>query len=170
MTPSKYFLRVVDGINDWVGKAVAWLVIIIMIIVTMEVVLRYAFNRPTIWAWDVNIQLAAAVAIFGAGYTLLHDGHVKVDVLAARLSPRKRAILDLITSALFFICITALIWKGWEQGLRSISNLETVPGLFNPPVYPLKMAVPVAAFLLFLQGVAKFIRDLAITRSRGDQP
>ena len=170
MTPREHFLRTVDRVNDRVGKAVAWLIVIIMVIVTVEVVLRYVFNRPTIWAWDINIQLAAAMALFGAGYTLLQNAHVKVDVLILRLSSRNRAILDLVTSSLFFICIGALVWKGGEQGIRSINNLELMNTLLHPPIYPLKMAVPVAAFLLLLQGVAKFMRDLSIARSKESQP
>jgi len=137
-----------------------------MVVVTIEVVSRYAFNRPTIWAWDINVQLVAAVALFGGAYALLQGAHVKVDVISLRLSPRKRAVLDMITSSLFFICIGVLVWKGWEQGILAVKQGEVMPGIFHPPLYPLKMALPVAAFLLFLQGVAKFMRDLAIARGR----
>jgi len=163
------FLRIIDSINEWSGKSVAWLFIPLALVMTFEVASRYLFNRPTIWAWDINVMLSTLLVIFAAGYTLLHDGHVKVDVLVIHLSPRKRAILNMVMSALFFLSIGALVYFGWTRGLKSIDALEYRQSILNPPIYWLRMCVPVAAFFLFLQGTAKFIRDFAIARSGGEQ-
>lgn len=170
MTLTNRFIRIVEFLSENVGKAVAWFNLLVMLFISIEVVARYGFNSPTIWVWDISIQLIAAVALFGAAYALLQGTHVKVDVLSIRLSPRKKALLDMIMSSLFFICIGVLVWKGWEQGILAVKQQETMPGIFHPPLYPLKMAVPVAAFLLFLQGAVKFMRDLAIVRGRECQP
>jgi len=166
MTPSKRFLSIVDSLGEWPGKAVSWLSLVVMVLVTIEVIARYGFNRPTTWIWDVNVQLIAAVALFGGAYAFWQGAHVKVDVLSLRLSPRKRAVLDMISSSLFFICVGVLVWKGWEQGILSVKQGELMATILQPPLYPLKMAFPVAIFVLFLQGVAKFVRDLAIARGR----
>ncbi len=168
-TGEKRFLRIIDSINDWAGKSVSWLFIPLALVMTYEVVARYLFNRPTIWAWDINVMISTLVIIFAGGYALLHGSHVKVDVLVTRLSPRQRAILDMITSFLFFLSVGALVWYGWHRGLISIAAQEYRQSIWNPPMYWHRMCIPVAAFMLLLQGVAKFIRDFAIARSGVDQ-
>ena len=88
----KAFLRYVDAINSWVGRVIGFAVIPITVIATIEVLLRYAFNRPTIWAWEVNIQLMASTVTLGAGYALLHGAHVKMDAIVVTIdSNTKRA-------------------------------------------------------------------------------
>ena len=131
-------------------------------IVMMEVVLRHFFNSPTIWAWDVNVQLAAAIAILGGGYGLLYGRHVVVDVMVGHLSPRARARIDLVTSALFFFVMAILLWVAVSWAERSLSSRELYTSLLEPPIYPLRIVVAIGVFLMLMQGVAKFIRDLAI--------
>ena len=165
MASENLFLRIVDGVNDRVGRWVSYLLIPLMLIVTLEVVLRYFFNSPTIWAWDINIQIASVLIVWGAGYTLLNNAHVKVDVITMRLSPQRRAVIDLITSSLFFICIGSLIWHEWAHAIWSIGVNEHLYTIWSPPIYPFKVLIPIGVMLLFFQGVAKFIRDLRIARS-----
>jgi len=165
------FLQAVDFLNDRSGKVFSILYLPLMVIVVIEVVLRYFFNRPTIWAWDVNIQLFAFLIVFGAGYTLLKGGHVRMDVFVVRLSPRKRALIDLLMSFIFFICIGALFWQSCDQASQSIQSSERFATIWAPPIYPLRIAIPIGVMLFLLQGVAKFIRDIDILRAkRGDQP
>lgn len=164
------FLKVVDLVNEWAGKSVAWLFIPLTIATTIEVVARYMFNKPTIWVWDVNVMFSVLLVIFSAGYTYLYDAHVRVDILVIRLSKRKRAILDLVTSFLFFFSVGALIHYGWQRGLYSIEVGEYRQSILNPPIAWLRMCVPIAAFLFFMQGVARFIRDFAVARSGGERP
>ena len=168
MKKADAFCQRVDSINSWAGKIVAWAVIPIMVFIVIEVVLRYVFNNPTIWVWDVNVQLLALIAIMGSGYTLLQGGHVSMDVLAIRLSPRKRAILDLVTSLLFFFCIGILLWKVGVSAANSIRMKEVYNTIFAPPLYPLRVVIVIGVALLVLQGIVKFIRDLnVVIYSRG---
>jgi len=156
------FCRVVDAINMRAGSIFSLLILAITAITINEVISRYAFNHPWIWSWDINMQLASAFAVFAGGYTLLTKGHVMVDIVVLRASPRTRAIIDLITAILFFGICVLLIWKGGEASWRSFVTREAYTSMWEPPIYMLKMAIPVGVFLLFLQGIAKFIRDLKI--------
>ena len=168
MKKAEAFCRRVDAVNHWAGKIVAWAVVPMMVFIIIEVTLRYIFNNPTIWVWDVNVQLLALIAIMGSGYTLLHGGHVSMDVLAVRLSARRRAILDLIISLLFFFCIGVLVWKVGVSAWNSVQAREVYNTIFGPPLYPLRVVIVVGVALLLLQGIVKFIRDLSVViYSRG---
>ena len=156
------FCRWVDTINEKVGRAVSMLLIPLVIIVMLEVVLRYFFNRPTIWAWDVNIQLAGTLILLAGGYTLLYKRHVVIDVVVHRFSPRTRAIIDLITSPVFFIGYGVLLWIAMDEARDSVQIRELFSSVWSPPMYYFKVVMAVGFFLLLIQGVAKFIRDLSI--------
>lgn len=161
MTRAEVFCRRVDTINEWTGRIASLLVLPLVSIVVIEVVLRYFFNRPTIWAWDINVQLAAAIAILGGGYGLLHGSHVVVDVIVGHLTPKARARADLATSAIFFFVMVILLSVAISRAQLSVSTRELYTSLFAPPLYPLRIVVAISLVLLLIQGIAKFIRDLA---------
>lgn len=162
MSKIELCLKKIDLLNEWVGRTVAYAVLPLTFITFFEVVMRYAFNRPTIWAWDVNVQLFGFIIIMGAGYTLLHGGHVIVDFAVSRFSLRQRALIDLITAWLLFFACAILIWKSGMVAWSSFMMKEAHTSVWGPPIYPLKMVIPIGAFLLMLQAVAKFVRDLII--------
>jgi TRAP-type mannitol/chloroaromatic compound transport system permease small subunit len=162
------FLTFVDKTNAWVGKVVSYLLLIVTFITAFEVVMRYAVKRPTIWAWDLNIQLFAALTMLGGGYTLLEKGHVQIDVLVASLSPKKRAWVDILTAPFFFFGFFVLLWMGWDVGWSSFVAKEAMPTIWAPPYYTIKLLIPVGALLLLLQGTAKLIRDIHIASGRGE--
>ena len=153
---------IVDTTNQWVGRIASWLLLPLCLLVTMEVILRYIFNSPTSWSWEVSKQMLAAIAALGAGYTLLRHGHIGVDVLAARLSQKKKAILELITMPLFLVSITIVLWKTGAVALWSLGIQETTAGIFNPPFYYIRFVITVGVFFLLLQGVAEFIRNILL--------
>ncbi len=157
------FLRVIDHISNWSGKIGSFLILFMIAIVVYEVVLRYVFDSPTLWAHETAQFIFGAMTILGGAYALFHGAHVKMDVLYSRFSPRTKAILDLITAFLFFIFCAVLLWTGGEEAWESIALLERSNSQWRPPIYPIKVVVPVAAFLILLQGLAKFIRDLITT-------
>jgi len=98
----KRVLRSIDAVSKHSG-IFAWLIIPMCAIMTYEVVVRYGFNAPTIWANDLSKLIFGVYFVIGGGYTLVYDGHVRVDVLFRRLSLRKQAILNLVTSSVFFL-------------------------------------------------------------------
>jgi len=158
--------RTIDRINDRVGAVLCYIVIFLMLITVYDVVARYVFNRPTKWAYAINVFLMGTMIPMGAGYVLLHRSHVAVDIATRHLSDRGRAVMDLVTSPLVFVFCLVLIWKGWDLAWESLKMLETARGmLLEIPLYPLKIFVVVGGVLLFLQVIAKFIRDLNTART-----
>lgn len=155
-------IRVIDTITNFFGRLFSFLLIPLMVITTMEVVSRYIFNRPTIWAWDVNIQLFGAIILMGGAYAYLHNMHVRVDLLVIYLPARARALLNLFTSLLFFFSYSVLLWQGSLEAWQSIKIREQYTSVWSPPIYFEKMLIPIAVFLLLSQGVIQFIRDLLL--------
>lgn len=153
-------IRVIDKTNEWIGKAVSFLLIPLVLITAYEVVMRYIVERPTIWSWDLNIQIFAAIIMLGGGYTLLNKSHVVVDVLVVNMDARKRAILDLITSVFFFMGMIVLLAGGWEMAWLSFKVRETMPTIWAPPYYPMKMLIPVGTFLVILQGISELLKNI----------
>ncbi|MEW6374905.1 MAG: TRAP transporter small permease subunit [Thermodesulfobacteriota bacterium] len=156
----RIFLHIVDSISEWTGKMVSFLIIVITGVTIWEVILRYIFNAPTIWAFDAAYLIFGAYGVLGGAYTLYFKGHVNVDILYGRFPLRAKAIVDLATSIFFFLFCGLLLWKGGEMAWDSLKIMERGSSAWSPPVYPIKLTIPLGAFLLLLQGAAKFIRDL----------
>ena len=155
----------VDSINKWVGNIICYLVLAIMLTGVYEVAMRYFFNRPTIWVWEINGFLLCVFVALGGGYTLLVRGHVRVDIVYDFLSTRVKAIMDLITSFFIFLFLGILLWQATEQGLLSLERLETTHTFFRPPIYPFKIILAIGTLLFLVQGVANFVRYIYIART-----
>jgi TRAP-type mannitol/chloroaromatic compound transport system permease small subunit len=158
-------LQSIDFVNELSGKIAGYLFIPLSIIIFMEVILRYIFRSPTIWAWDLSVQLYAGILMLAGGYTLLRGGHVSVDVLTGLLSTKWRAILDLITAPFCFITAVVLIWYGSIVAWESFQMGERMSTMWQPLFWPVKMLIPLGGGLLLIQGIAKFVRDLAYFNS-----
>jgi TRAP-type mannitol/chloroaromatic compound transport system permease small subunit len=158
----------IDKISGWIGKAVSVFVILIMSITLLEVVLRYGFNRPTIWVHETTQQIFAMAFLLGGAYTLREGGHVRVDIVSRRLSKKGRAVLELITYIFYFLFNVVLLWKGGEMAYESVMMLEKTQTPWEPYVFHVIVAIPIAAILMLLQGIADFIRNLK-TAAKGDR-
>ena len=107
------FLHTIDGISTWIGKAAAWLIVALMLVVCAEVFKRYALNQPTAWIFDAENMLYGSLFMLCGAYALAHDAHVRGDFLYGRWRPRTQAWLDLVLYILFFLAgIMALIKAG----------------------------------------------------------
>jgi TRAP-type mannitol/chloroaromatic compound transport system permease small subunit len=153
-------LRAIDLVNAWVAKTVAWAVVVIIATTIYEIVMRYVFNAPTDWVFEFNYLIHGPYFLLLGAYTFAINGHVNVDIIYARLSKRARAVVDLFTMPLFFFFALMMLVYGGRFAMNSLSFRETLSSAWAPPIYPIKFAIPVAAFLLLLQGLAKYIRDL----------
>lgn len=152
-------VEAIDRINDRVGQAVSLLVMGIIGITLWEIILRYGFGRPTIWVHETSEHLFAISFLLGGAYTLSKGGHVRVDVLYLRFSPRNRAALNIFTSIFFFIFTGLLLYLGIGMAWESVAMLERSQSPWGPYIFHVVLMVPVAAFLMILQGIAQLIRD-----------
>ena len=161
-------LGFVDSINDWVGKILSFGVLAMFLLVLSEVIRRYFFNAPTVWGNELTQFIFGAYVILSGGHILRWGGHVNVDILFARFSTRARAIIDICTFFLFLLFAGMLLLYGGSLAWESISILENSDSAWGVPIYPVKAMIPIAAFLLLLQGFAKLIRDI-LTLTHGTQ-
>ncbi len=155
-------LNGVDAVSEWTGKVVSMLILFMLSILLLEVTLRYVFDAPTVWAHQASQHLFATYSVLAGAYILLHYQHVKVDVLYSRFSPRKRAILDSFTYLVFFMFVILLLVYGTKQAMHSITIMEGPTPPFIIPMWPLRLTVPIGAFLILLQGLAHYIRVLSM--------
>ena len=154
--------RIADRINEFVGRIGSLLFLPLIFAITFEIVMRYAFNSPTIWVHETSEYLLVVMAMLGGGYTFLHKGHVSVDIIYARLSTRGKAILDLIITAPFMLILYyVLVWKGAEFAWQAITDMERSGSFWNPPIYIIKTFLPLGGVLLMIQGLAKIARDFS---------
>ena len=158
----KKFLKFIDRMNELIGKAISYLILILVGVIVYEIVARYFFNSPTIWAHEISQMVYGAYVILLGGYLQQRKGHVNVDILYLRFKPRTRAIIDLFTWLLFFAFCGVILVKGGEMAWDSFLYREADSTVFAPPIYPLKMLIPLGGLLLLLQGLVKYIGDLKL--------
>ncbi|QCK87891.1 TRAP transporter small permease subunit [Phreatobacter aquaticus] len=165
------FLHAVDGISTWFGKAAAWLVVLLMLLVCGEVFKRYVLNAPTAWIFDASNFLYGSTFMLCGAYGLAQNAHVRGDFLYSSMKPRTQAFLDLILYVLFFIPgILALVYAGyyfaadsWRIGEHSSVTAD------GPPIYPFKTVIPIAGALVLLQGIAEIVRCIVCLKT-GEWP
>lgn len=156
-------LAFIDSISEWSGKLVSVFIFLLTFLLLYDVIMRYAFNAPTIWAHELALHFFGAYAVLAGPYVLRHHEHVNIDIIYHRFSKRGRAIIDSCTYLFFFMFIGILFWHGTLMGVRSAEMLETVsPSPWASPVWPVKLTIPLAALLMLLQGLAHYIRNLKL--------
>lgn len=150
----------INRLNEEVGRLTAYLIIPLILVVVYEVFMRYLFNAPTTWGFELTTFIYGMHFVLGFAFTHKHDGHVAIDVFEARLASRPRALLRIATNLALFLPTVGLIsvwsviyavdsWRDWERAATS----------WAPPLYPFKTIMAIGFTLLFLQGLAKLIAD-----------
>ena len=160
-------IRAVDRFSYWSGKAFAWLILALTIVVSIEVFKRYILNAPTAWIFDFNNMLYGTLFMMCGAYTLAQGGHVRADFVYIYLRPRAQAALDLTLYILFFVPgILALIYAGFDYARDSwrIGEHSTVTAE-GPPVYHFKSVIPLAGALVMFQGLAEIVRCVECLRT-----
>ncbi len=153
------FLFFIDGISTWVGKAAAWLIIVLTTVVCVEVFKRYIMNMPTAWIFDVDNIIYGTLFMLCGAYTLAQNAHVRGDFLYSSMRPRLQAGLDLALYVVFFLPgIAALIYAGADYAGDSWRIGEHSVTANGPPIYHFKTVIPIAGMLVMLQGVAEVVR------------
>jgi len=172
MNALRKFMMAVDKTNIFMGKLMVAVTLLACAVITFEVVMRYAFNMPTNWGHEMMVLLFAIFYVAAGGYAHYYRAHVRVDVIYFSVSERSRAILDIITSAFFFLFMIVFFYTSWNfywssQTMEAGAEIFGigVPGErsftdWGPAYYPVKFIMPFGGFLLILQGIVWLIRDV----------
>lgn len=160
------YIRFADSLSAWFGKTFGWLILLMTLGVSYEVVVR-RMGFPTPWALDVSFIMYGTIFMMGGAYTLSRNGHVRGDFLYRTWRPQRQALVDLILYIFFFFPgITALIFAGWKYASRSWSYAEvSINSPAGIPIYQFKTVIVVAGILLFIQGIAQVMRCIHCMRT-----
>jgi TRAP-type mannitol/chloroaromatic compound transport system permease small subunit len=151
----------IDTFNENFGFYASYLVLPLIVVVVFEVFMRYAFNAPTTWAFELTVFLYGVHFCFALAYAHKHSTHVSIDVFESRLSPKSRIILRIITNVVLFLPSMGLLsFYIWVLAVNSWQQWEHASSSWAPAIYPVKTLMAVGFFLFLLQGVAKLIQDI----------
>ena len=171
MDKLRTFIMAVEKTNLFVGKMMAYVSLICVVVISFEVTMRYAFNLPTNWGHEMMYSLFAMYYVMVVGVVHYWRAHVRVDVIYAKRSPRTKAIMDLVTSVFFYTFVLVYIYTSWNfyWSSQMMNAGNTFLGIeiigeasftdWAPPYYPIKFLMPFGGVLLLLQGIVWTIRD-----------
>ena len=155
------FVYTIESLSTSVGRAFGWCIMILTLSVSYEVFVRYVLNSPTVWAFDMMVQMYGALFLMAGPYALAQDAHVRGDVVYRLFPVKWQARIDFVLYLIFFFPgILALFWFGWEIAADSWRYKEvswSSPARIQ--IYFFKTLIPLAGFLLILQGIAELIRS-----------
>ena len=152
---------VIDSFNEKFGFYASYLVLPLIMVVVWEVIMRYGFNAPTSWAFELTVFLYGVHFCFALAYAHKHNTHVAIDVFETRLSDKKRTLLRIFTNTILFIpSIGLLTVYVWILAISSWQQWEHASSSWGPAIYPIKTLMAIGFTLFFLQGLAKLIHDI----------
>ena len=157
--------RLIDNLTERVGRLVYWLILVAVLLSASNAVIRYAFNMSSNAWLEIQWYLFSAVFLFCAGYALLHNQHVRIDVISGRLSRQTRAWIDILGTLFFlFPMAFAIMWLSWPVFIDAYQHHEVSTNTGGLTVWPARLMVPVGFFLLILQGFSELIKRVAFVR------
>jgi TRAP-type mannitol/chloroaromatic compound transport system permease small subunit len=163
--------RLIDTLNEWIGKAVMWLVLAAVLISAGNAILRKAFNIGSNAWLEIQWYLFAAVFMLGVGYVLLKNGHVRIDFISSRLSKRTNAIIDILGFVIFTIPLSIILidlsWPLFHRALTSGEMSQNAGGLIR---WPVLLLMPVGFAILLLQSVSELVKRIAFLTGHRDEP
>jgi len=156
------FIGIIDGISIASGKIVGWFIFPMAFSLVYEVVARYVFNAPTIWASDLSDMLYGSFFMLGSAYTLQRQKHIRTDFIYSKWSIRTRGMVDSVCYiGLYFPALILFMWVSSEFAYRSfLFNEKIVTSAWMPIIWPLKMTIPIATLLLIIQGISELLKSL----------
>lgn len=165
------FSRIIDGLNTFIGRTVGWLILAAVAVSAGNALMRKMFSQSSNAWLELQWYLFGAVFLLCAGYALLKDAHVRIDVLSARLSKRRRDWID-VFGHIFFLAPLCLIilYEGIPFFIRSYLSGENSGNAGGLILWPAKLLVPLGFGLLLLQGMSELIKRIAIMRGALDEP
>ena len=167
-SPSYYkTIKVIDTFSEWTGNAFAWLCVPLAIVVFYEVISRYFFDDPTIWAYELSFMLYGAFFMLGAAFTLRRGAHIRTDMLWEKFSNITKGKIDFYAYILFFfpgmiLLFATSIDDAWHAFTFAELSEQTP---WRPYLWPLKSVVPLSALLLLIQGVSEILKSWYMMRT-----
>ena len=154
--------RAIDTLNERIGRAVIWLVLAMALVSSANALVRYLFNRSSNAWLELQWYLFAAVFLLCAGYTLLHNEHIRIDVVSSRLSARTRIWIDILGTVLFLLPVSFfIVWLSWPIFVNAWVSNEISGNAGGLIRWPARLLVPAGFLLLSLQGVSELIKRVA---------
>jgi TRAP-type mannitol/chloroaromatic compound transport system permease small subunit len=162
MKPLLAFSRAVDWLNEHVGKLTYWLILAAVLISTGNAVVRYSFNMSSNAWLEIQWYLFSFVFLFCAGYTLLHNQHVRIDIVTGGLSPRAKAWIDILGTVFFLLPMAiTIMWLSWPVFTDAYRSHEISTNAGGLLIWPGRLMVPAGFLLLVLQGLSELIKRVA---------
>jgi TRAP-type mannitol/chloroaromatic compound transport system permease small subunit len=160
-------VRIIDKFTDATGTLIAWLNVPLVIAVAYEVIARYLFHAPTIWSFDITYMLYGSIFMLGSAYALHKGAHIRTDFFFEKWSTRTKGTIDSIAYLVFFFpAIFLFLVVSWDEGVYAFSIGEVSEQTpWRPILWPFKMVVPLACFLLLIQGVSETIKSIWAART-----
>jgi TRAP-type mannitol/chloroaromatic compound transport system permease small subunit len=161
----------IDALTERVGRAAAWLILLTVLISAGNAVVRYAFHWSSNALLEIQWYLFAAVFLLSAGYALKHNQHVRIDVLAGRLSRRAQTWIEVFGTVFFLLPMaTLIVWLSWPVFVMSWQSGEVSANANGLVLWPARALVPAGFALLLLQGVSELIKRVAFLLGRIPDP
>ena len=163
--------RAIDAITERVGRFVYWLVLIVVLISASNAIVRKLFNYSSNAYLEIQWYLFSVIFLFGAGYTLLRNEHVRIDIIAGRLSARAQNWIDVIGIVLFLWPMSFVImWLSWPLFVDSLARHEVSSNAGGLLIWPARLMMPIGFALLIMQSVSELIKRIAFLRGRIPDP
>ncbi len=163
--------RAIDALTERIGRVVYWLILVVVVISATNAVVRKAFNYSSNSFLEIQWYLFSAIFLVGAGYTLLRNEHVRIDIVSGRLTARAQNWIDVVGIVLFLFPMTVIIgWLSWPLFMDAFVRHEVSTNAGGLTVWPARLIVPVGFLLLFMQGVSELVKRIAFLQGRIPNP
>ena len=160
-------VRIIERLSHFVGVIAAWLIVPLVFAAVYEVIARYVFNAPTIWAYEIGYLMTGSGFLLGMAYALSRDAHIRIDVFSVNMTQRTKAIIDIVCYVglllPFLVWLTYVLWKRATEAI--MSGEKSGQSAWNPVVWPFRTVFFVAFALLILQVIAELIKSVQKLRS-----
>ena len=154
--------RAIDALSERIGRFIYWFVLVVVLISAANATIRKLFNYSSNAYLEIQWYLFSVIFLFGAGYVLLHNAHVRIDIVSGRLSARAQNWIDIIGIVLFlFPMAITIMWLSWPLFMDSYTRNEVSTNAGGLVIWPARLMVPIGFFLLILQGVSELIKRIA---------
>jgi len=157
--------QLIDGLTERIGRLTYWLILVAVLVSAGNAVIRYAFNMSSNAWLELQWYLFSAVFLFCAGYALLHNQHVRIDVISGRMSKRVQIWIDILGTVFFLLPMAiTIMWLSWPVFVDAYQHNEASTNVGGLMIWPARLMVPVGFFLLVLQGLSELIKRIAFLR------